>query len=123
MHGPRCELSELTSVFTLKEKGGILNQEGVVDYVLGKIAPSVFVVITTYNKRLKSDLEYMKMGKGLNYLLYRSYHLTSVEVPLSIARAVIYNEPTLICRGRPVAETITVAKRDLTPRHKIDGIG
>ncbi len=123
MHGPRCELSELTSVFTLKEKGGILNQEGVVDYVLGKIAPGVFVVITTNNKRLKSDLEYMKMGKGLNYLLYRPYHLTSIEVPLSIARAVIYNEPTLICTGRPVAETITIAKRDLTPRDKIDGIG
>jgi len=123
MHGPRCELSELASVFALKEKGGILNQEGVVDYALGRIAPGVFVVVTTENKRLIKDLEYMGMGKGPNYLLYRPYHLASIEVPISIARAVIYQEPTLISSGKPVAETITVAKRDLRKGERIDGIG
>jgi len=123
MHGPRCELSELSSIFSLKENGGILNQEGVVDYALGRIAPGVFVIVTTDNKRLKKDLEYMSMGKGPNYLLYRPYHLTSVEIPFSVARAVIYKEPTLVCRGRPVAEVITVAKRDLSSGKKIDGIG
>jgi len=123
MHGPRCELSELASVFALKEKGGILNQEGVVDYALGRIAPGVFVVVTTENKRLIKDLEYMGMGKGPNYLLYRPYHLASIEVPISVARAVIYQEPTLISSGKPVAETITVAKRDLRKGERIDGIG
>lgn len=123
MHGPRCEINELCSVFALKEKGGILNQEGVVDYALGKVAPGVFVIVTTDNKRMKKDLEYMGMGKGPNYLLYRPYHLASMEIPLSIARAVIYNEPTLTCRRRAVAETITVAKRDLSSGKRIDGIG
>ena len=123
MHGPRCELSELTSIFSFKEKGGILNQEEVVDYALGTIAPGVFVVVTTENKRLRKDLEYLRMGKGPNYLLYRPYHLASIEVPLSVARAVIYQEPTLVSSGKPVAEAITVAKRDLRVGERIDGIG
>jgi len=123
MHGPRCELSKLTSIFALKEKGGILNEEGVVDYTLGRIAPGVFVVVATENKRLRKDLEYLRMGKGPNYLLYRPYHLASIEVPLSIARAVIYQEPTLVSSGKPVAEAITVAKRDLRVGERIDGIG
>ncbi|MCK4522807.1 NAD(P)-dependent oxidoreductase [Candidatus Aerophobetes bacterium] len=123
MHGPRCELSELTSIFSFKEKGGILNEEEVVDYALGRIAPGVFVVVTTENKRLRKDLEYLRMGKGPNYLLYRPYHLASIEVPLSVARAVIYQEPTLVSSGKPVAEVITVAKRDLRVGERIDGIG
>ncbi len=123
MHGPRCELSELTSIFSFKEKGGILNEEEVVDYALGRIAPGVFVVVTTENKRLRKDLEYLRMGKGPNYLLYRPYHLASIEVPLSVARAVIYQEPTLVSSGKPVAEAITVAKRDLRVGERIDGIG
>lgn len=123
MHGPKCDASELASVFALKEKGGILNQPGVVDYGIGRIAPGVFVVITTHNKRLIGDLKYMSMGKGPNYLLYRPYHLCSIEVPLSVARAVIYQEPTIVSSGKPVAEVITVAKRDLKVGQKIDGIG
>lgn len=123
MHGPNCNLNQITSVFTLKEKGGILNQEGVVDYALGEIAPGVFVVATTQNKRLRKDLEYIGMGKGPNYLLYRPYHLISMEIPISVARAVIYQEPTIVSSGKPIAETITVAKRNLKKGKMIDGIG
>ena len=123
MHGPQCTVTELTSVFRLTEKGGILHQEGVVDYALGDIAPGVFVVAATESKRLRKDLAYLGMGEGPNYLLYRPFHLVSMEVPLSIARAVIYQEPTLVSLGKPVAETITVAKRDLTKGGRIDGIG
>ncbi len=123
MHGPECKLSDLTSFFSLKEKGGVLNQEGVVDYALGEVAPGVFVVFTTENKRLRKDLEYLKMGKGPGYLLYRPYHLVSMEVPLSVARAVIYQEPTVVSLGKPVAETVAVAKRNLRKGERIDGIG
>lgn len=123
MHGPQCNLDELTSFFALKEEGGILNQEGVVDYALGDIAPGVFVVARTENERLRKDLEYLKMGRGPNYLFYRPYHLVSMEVPASVARAVIYKEPTIAPLKGAVAETITVAKRDLKKRRRIDGIG
>jgi len=123
MHGPECRLTELPSVFALKENGGILNKTGVVDYALGNVAPGVFVVVSTDNDWIKKDLKYLKMGPGPNYLLYRPYHLTNIEIPLSIARAVIYREPTITSLGKPVAETITVAKRNLTPGTKLDGIG
>ena len=123
MHGPKCEIPELSSIFALKEEGGILNQMGVVDYALGSVSPGVFVVVNTGNDRMRRDLEYMKMGSGPNYLLYRPYHLANIEVPFSIARAVIYREPTLAPVGLPTTETITVAKRDLSPGVKLDGIG
>ena len=123
MHGPKCNVEELASVFSLKKDGGILEKEGVVDYAIGNVAPGVFVVVTTDNKRLIKDLEYMSMGKGPNYLLYRPYHLTSIEIPISVARAFLYKEPTIVCKERPVAEAITVAKRDLKAGKVIDGIG
>jgi predicted homoserine dehydrogenase-like protein len=44
MHGPRTQVDKLAEVFTLKERGGILMNEGVVDYAIGDIAPGVFVV-------------------------------------------------------------------------------
>ena len=56
MHGPRCNLEDLKSVFCLKEQGGILNKAGVVDYAIGDINPGVFVVVTTKHPRLISSL-------------------------------------------------------------------
>jgi len=123
MHGPQCSIKNLSSVFTLKEKGGILSQEGVVDYALGDVAPGVFVVISTNNPHLRKDMDYLRMGHGPNYLLYRPYHLANIEVPISIARAIIYHEATLKAKEPLVAETITVAKKDLRIGEKLDGIG
>lgn len=69
-------------------------------------------------------MQYLSMGDGPNYVLYRPYHLTSLETPLTVARAAIYGEPTIIpMGGKPIAETITVAKRDLKAGEKLDGIG
>lgn len=123
MHGPKCSINDLSSVFTLKKEGGILNQYGVVEYALGDVAPGVFAVITTDNPHLRENMDYLKMGSGPNYLLYRPYHLANIEVPLSIARAIFYHEPTLQAKGSLVAETITVAKRNLKRGEKLDGIG
>jgi len=123
MHGPKCSIKDLSSVFALKKEGGILNQYGVVEYALGDIAPGVFTVITTDNPHLREDMSYLKMGSGPNYLLYRPYHLANIEVPLSIARAIFYHEPTLQAKGSLVAETITVAKRNLKRGERLDGIG
>ena len=36
----------------------------------------------------------LKVGKGPYFTLFRPYHLTSLEVPLSAARAVLYRAPT-----------------------------
>jgi len=63
------------------------------------------------------------MGSGPYWALYRPYHLTSLETPISIARAVLKGETTAATDCPPVAETITVAKKDLKAGEMIDGLG
>ncbi len=122
MHGPKADVPELTQVLIPKKDGGILNRSGVVDYSIGRVAPGVFLVVTTGKERVRKDLKYYGMGAGPYYLLYRPYHLCSIETPLSVARAVLLNEPTLNSEQR-VAEVVTVAKQNLDVRVTIDGIG
>ncbi len=71
MHGPKCNIRDLTQVFSLKSQGGILEKEGVVDYGIGDINPGVFVIITTDNPTLIEGLGQRDMGPGPNYLLLR----------------------------------------------------
>ncbi len=123
MHGPKCNVKELTKVFSLKEQGGILNKTGVVDYGIGDINPGVFVVVTTDNKRIIDGLVQRDMGNGPNYLLYRPYHLCSIETPITAAQAVIYGESTANPMEKPVSECITISKKKLQKGEKLDAIG
>lgn len=123
MHGPKCNVKDLTSIFCRKDQGGILEKEGIVDYAIGDINPGVFVIITTDNPRLKSGLIQRDMGYGPNYLLLRPYHLCSIETPLTAVQGVIYGESS----GHPlktlVSECITVAKKNLKKGEILDSIG
>jgi predicted homoserine dehydrogenase-like protein len=122
-------------VFSLKEQGGLLNRAGVVDFaatvvapdgtaIPGKtVAPGVFLVFTTDHEKIRADLQWLMMGDGPNYVLYRPYHLVALEVPISIAHAFIYKESWLSSLPRPVAEVTTVAKRDLKAGEVLDGAG
>ncbi len=123
MHGPKCNVKELSKVFSLKEQGGILDQTGVVDYGIGDINPGVFVIVTTKNKRIIDGLVQRDMGTGPNYLLYRPYHLCSIETPITAAQAVLYGESTAHPMDHLTSECITVAKKDLKTGQKLDGIG
>ena len=89
MHGPHIAVKDLPKVFSSRAQGGILDQVGVVDYATGDVAPGVFVVFTTTRPVVVEELRYLKMGDGPNWVLYRPYHLTSLETPLSVARAVL----------------------------------
>lgn len=122
MHGPKCSLKELSKILSLKEQGGILSNPGVVEYCRG-VAPGVFVIVTTENKFIKDELEYLHMGPGPNYTLYRPFHLTSLETLTSIYRAVLYKEPTIVPLYKPYSDTVAVAKKDLKKGEIIDGIG
>lgn len=123
MHGPRCNVESLPRIFSLKQQGGILNRSRVVDFADG-VAPGVFVIVTTESEMIKEEMQYVSMGEGPNYVFYRPYHLTSIETPLSAARAFIYNEPTIApLGGKPFAETVAVAKKDLKAGEHLDGIG
>lgn len=122
MHGPPVTPATLAKVYVPKEDGGILNQKNVVEYGLG-VSPGVFVVFTTDHPKIARDLQYLSMGSGPYWALYRPYHLTSLETPISIARAVLKDETTAATDRLPVAETITVAKKDLKAGETIDGLG
>lgn len=123
LHGPRADLSDLLRTFIPEDDGGILRTRGVVDYAVGDVAPGVFLVVTTSNETIRRDLAYLKAGDGPYYLFHRPYHLASLEVPLSIARAVVYGEVTMAALAAPLAECVAVAKRDLRIGDVLDGIG
>lgn len=125
-HGPKASpderCKELNQIFRLKSDGGILNKHGVVEYVNG-IAPGVFVTVSTNNEEIAYQMQYHSMGTGPLWTLYRPYHLCNLETPLTVAKAVIDKEPTIVPIDGPVSECITVAKKDLKAGENIDGIG
>ncbi|MDR7555286.1 MAG: SAF domain-containing protein [Armatimonadota bacterium] len=123
LHGPRADLADLLRVFVPVADGGLLQRSGVVDFAVGDVAPGVFVVGRTDDAALRRDLAYLRMGAGPYYLLYRPYHLASLEAPVTIARAVLDGEVTMAASGAPVAECVAAAKRDLHPGDVLDGIG
>lgn len=124
MHGPAATLDRLHSVLCPVADGGVLSRKGVVDYSIGKgVAPGVFVVAELAHPRLRERMHDLKLGPGPYYTFYRPYHLTSLEVPLSCARAVLYGKADMRPLPVPVAEVCAVAKRDLKPGDKLDAIG
>lgn len=122
MHGVSADLDTVLERLSLQSEGGILGSYGTVEYVDG-LAPGVFVIVRTDRPLVADTMRYLKMGAGPNFLLYRPYHLTSLETPISIARAVLDGEATIGAAGPPVAETVAVAKKDLSPGEYLDGIG
>ena len=123
MHGPEETVpARLGEIFSLKEEGGILSGYDRVDYVRG-VAPGVFVVVRSQDGPVRETLEYLGQGPGPNHVLYRPYHLTSLETPISVARAALYGEPTIASRSVPTAEVVAVAKRDLAASEKLGAIG
>ncbi len=122
MHGAKATRETLHQVFCPKTQGGVLQRAGVVDFAIG-VHPGVFVVFTTDQPRLKHGLIQRDMGNGPNYLLFRPYHLCSIEVPLTAAQTVIYGESGGHPLERPVAECIAIAKRPLKAGETLDAIG
>ncbi len=124
MHGPQATLPELEKVLCPKTDGGVLSRKGVVDYSIGKgVAPGVFVIAEMAHPRVRERMHDLKLGAGPYYTFYRPYHLTSLEVPLSCARAVLYGTADMQPLDRPSAEVCAVAKRDLVPGDTLDAIG
>lgn len=124
MHGPACSREELATVMCPVADGGVLSRKGVVDFTVGKgVAPGVFVVAEMAHPRLRERMSDLKLGPGPYYTFFRPYHLTSLEVPLTCARAVLYGKADMVPLSRPVAEVCAVAKRDLKPGETCDAIG
>jgi predicted homoserine dehydrogenase-like protein len=124
MHGPAATREDLAKVLCTKQDGGILNKTGVVDYSIGKgVAPGVFCIVKPRHDRVIERMVDLKMGPGPCFALVRPYHLTSLEVPLSAARAVLHRRADMVPLDHPVAESVAVAKRDLVPGQTLEAIG
>ena len=101
-----------------------LLDQGVVDYVLGAEPGSgAFVIGYNDDPQLMPYMSYFKMGDGPLYMFYRPFHLTHLEAPLSVARAVLFGDASIAPAGPPVCEVATVAKRDMEAGEELDGIG
>ena len=125
MHGPACSREDLNKVLVPQSAGGLLSSgEGRVDYTIGKgVAPGVFVVAEMDHPRIRERMEDLKMGKGPYFTFFRPYHLTSLEVPLTCARVVLYGKADMVPMARPVAEVCAVSKKDLAIGDVLDQIG
>lgn len=121
MYGPRCSrVEEAAGLFSKDE----LLSTGLTDYILGA-EPSFGVFVLGWNNH-PIRMRYMnvyKMGEGPIYTFYRPYHLSPLEAPLSVARAVLYRDAALVPLAGPVCEVIALAKRDLKKGDVLDGIG
>lgn len=97
---------------------------GLVDYILGaEPGPGVFVLGYNEDPIRQGYMEYFKMGSGPFYVFYVPYHLPHLEVPLTAARAVLFQDAAVAPLDGPVCDVITVAKRDLKAGEVLDGIG
>ncbi len=122
MHGPEVSPDTLKTVFVPEAEGGVLSKKGVVEFGIG-VAPGVFAIITSDHPKVMRDMTYLSMGPGPYFSLYRPYHLTSLETPVSIIRAAINGESTIATEMPPCCETVTYAKKDLKVGDTIDALG
>jgi predicted homoserine dehydrogenase-like protein len=112
------EMTKMYDVDQLREWGGI------VDYVVGtKPGPGVFVFATHDDPKQRHYLNLYKLGEGPLYSFYTPYHLCHFEVPLSVARAVLFKDYVLSPLGAPLVDVVTTAKIDLKAGETLDGIG
>ncbi|MEM7061571.1 MAG: Gfo/Idh/MocA family oxidoreductase [Cyanobacteria bacterium P01_B01_bin.77] len=112
------DMTHLYDVDQLKSLGGI------VDYVVGaQPAAGVFVYATNDDPKHQHYLSYYKMGPGPLYSFYTPYHICHFEVPLSLARAVLFNDAVMAPLGRPMVDVVATAKVDLKEGETLDGIG
>lgn len=102
----------------------LLEGEGIVDYVVGADpGPGVFVLGTHDDPKQQHFLNLYKLGTGPLYLFYTPYHLCHFEVPLTVARAVLFNDAALTPIGRPMVSVVAAAKIDLKKGDVVDGLG
>lgn len=97
---------------------------GMVDFLVGA-APSngAFVLGYSTDAMHRDYLKYLKMGDGPFYTFYTPFHLPQLEIPNTIARAVLFGDAAVAPAGPPTCDSIAIAKKDLKPGDQIDGLG
>jgi len=121
MHGPKFDdVQDAAGFFPLDQ----LLQRGWCDYIVGaRPSPGVFVLGYQEHPLQKHYLRLYKLGDGPLYTFYTPYHLCHFEVPVTVARAVLFHDAAVTPRGGPLVDVVATAKRDLRVGDTIDGIG
>ena len=121
MYGPRCDA---------RGRRAQALQDGRADERrAGRLHPGrqpsfgVFILGYCDNPIKQKYMKCYKMGEGPLYTFYTPFHLSPLEAPNSVARAVLFKDAPVTSLGGPVADVITIAKRPLKAGEKLDGIG
>ncbi|KAA3644721.1 MAG: hypothetical protein DWQ07_15035 [Chloroflexi bacterium] len=124
MTGPEASFENVSEIFALEEDGGISQFPGNIDFVQGpSMSGGVFVTVRVDDQRIQDDLNYLKVGSGKYFTFFRHYHLWFLEAPISIAKAHMHKQVWLEPLDEPVADVMTVAKRDLQPGDILERFG
>lgn len=120
MYGPSLKhVNESTSFYRDKLIDG-----GMVDFLVGaEPGNGAFVVGYSEDPVQQDYLKYLKMGAGPLYAFYTPYHLPQLEVPLTVARVVLFGDATVSPCGPAVCDSVAIAKRDLKSGETLDGLG
>ena len=121
-HGITTDPASILEDLKPVDQGGIIRNKGVVEYAFG-MAPGVFAIVTSNCEEVRDLMTYLKLGEGPNYLLYRPYHLTSMETPITIFDAVVNHESSLAPVEGQLTDVVIRAKRDLKKGESLKGIG
>jgi predicted homoserine dehydrogenase-like protein len=121
MHGPSCNyVREIANLLPAEQ----MLETGLVDFALGA-APhtGAFAIIHEESQLKKIQLAYYKLGDGPFYAFYTPFHLPHLQIASTIGRAHVLRDATVAPIGGPVCEVVAVAKRDLEPGERLDGVG
>jgi predicted homoserine dehydrogenase-like protein len=120
MHGVPTTLER-----AVEDLHALESRDHVVEYTLGgDFGAGVFVVGRTHDHdAVARSLGFYKMGPGPDYLFFRPHTLAQFEMAETIADVWINGHALATPAGPPVAEVVTMAKRDLRAGEPLDGIG
>ena len=122
MFGPKCD--DVRTCLSHFPAGAFKPGKGIVDFLLGA-SPYTGAFVVGYSEApLKKEyLKYLKMGDGPFYVFYTPFHLPQLEIPITVARAVLFGDATVAPKGKPYCDAIAIAKKPLRAGDRLDGIG
>ena len=120
MHGVRTTLAR-----AVEDLRRVESRDQVVEYTLGgDFGAGVFVIGRSHDhEQVARSMRFYKMGPGPDYLFFRPHTLAQFEMPETIADVWINGHALASAVSPPVAEVVTMAKRDLRAGETLDGIG
>lgn len=121
---PTLPLRPLEDYVSMLEPHIDPKKPALVEFVVGaRPSPGVFVIGHCEDPDQQHYMGYYKMGAGPYYLFYTPYHLVHLEVPLTIARVMLFGDAAITPDGSPKVGVAATAKRDLKAGQTIDCIG